>query len=194
LNEEGTQRLIAWPITINMSAYPNANEGFPRLSAITSFNVTADERSSAIDFVNRVNTLFEEFDKDTLSSTFLPEATLQHAYGKFQGYDEMRGFIERDYPPLIPGVTRHATNHIVDRDEETGGVVVRYHNLLIRHVWPAEADKVTAKDAATVTSLPGIWFWSTTSDRLKMTNDGWKVFARIIGATVNNKDLTPESK
>ncbi|KAM6516775.1 hypothetical protein FALCPG4_014948 [Fusarium falciforme] len=177
-----------------MSAYPNANEGFPPLSATTSLKVTGDERSSAIDFVNRVNTLFEEFDKDKLSSTFLPEATLQHAYGKFQGYEEMRGFIEKDYPPLIPGVTRHATNHIVDRDEETGGVVVRYHNMLIRHVWPTEADKVTTKDAIMVTGLPGIWFWSTMLDRLKMTDDGWRVYARTIGATVINKDLAPQAE
>ncbi|KAH6976592.1 hypothetical protein EDB80DRAFT_871716 [Ilyonectria destructans] len=177
-----------------MSAYPNANQGFPPLSAFTSPKVTAEERISAVDFVNRVNTLFEEFDKDKVISAFLPDASLHHAFGGFRGIDELGRFFEKDYPPLIPGVNRHATNHIVDRDEETGGVVVRYHMLLIRHVWPTEADKVTAKGAVIATDLPGIWFWSTMADRLKTTDDGWKVYARNLGATVINKNLSPEAE
>ncbi|KAH6695447.1 hypothetical protein F5X68DRAFT_227426 [Plectosphaerella plurivora] len=177
-----------------MSAYPNANNGFLPLSPFTSSNVTSEERSSAIDFVNRVNYLFEEFDTDKMSTAFLPDASVHHAYGVNQGKEELTRFITKDYPPLIPGVSRHATNHIVDRDEETGGVVVRYNNLLLRHVWPTEADKVTADEATMVMGLPGIWMWSTMSDRLKMTTEGWKISSRVIGALVVNKSLGPDGK
>ncbi|KAK7419638.1 hypothetical protein QQX98_003229 [Neonectria punicea] len=175
-------------------AYLNANSGFPPLPNTTSLQVTAEERSSAIDFVNRINTLFEEFDQDMISSTFLPDASLRHAYGTFRGRAELEGFTRKIYLPLIPGVSRHATNHIVDRDEETGAVVVRYHNLLVRHIWAEDAGKVTTKGAIMVTDdLPRIWFWLTTLDRLKMTDEGWRVQERIIGATVINKDLDSKS-
>ncbi|KAF4471802.1 snoal-like domain-containing [Fusarium albosuccineum] len=176
------------------SAYPNANKGFPPLPTSTSSEVTAEERSSAVDFVNRVNTLFEEFDHDKMAATFLPDASVHHPYGVYRGSKEMRGFLETKYPPLIPGVSRHATNHVVDRDQETGGVVVRYHNLLIRQVWPSAADKVSADNPVTVTGLPGIWFFSSMVDRLKMTDDGWKVHARIIGSSVINENLGPDAE
>jgi hypothetical protein len=176
-----------------MAAFPNANEGFPKLSAVTSHQVTVEERITAIDFVNRMNFLFEEFDKEKLASLNLPDTSLHHMYGDFKGPEELRGFVENNYPPLVPGVTRHATNHIVDRDEETGGVVVRYHVTLIRQVWPEDAGKVTAKDAFIVTDMPGIWIWSSVADRLKMTDDGWKLYGKRIGATVINKSLSTES-
>lgn len=174
-----------------MLAFPNANEGFPKFSAATSHQVMAEERVTAIDFVNRHNFLFEEFDTKKLLTTQLPEMTLYHMYGHFQGAEAVKDFIESKYPPLIPGVTRHATNHIVDRDNETGGVVVRYHMTLVRQAWPEEAGKVTTKDAFEVTGLPGIWIYSAVVDRLKMTDDGWKLYSRINGSTVVNKSLNP---
>ncbi|KFA55428.1 hypothetical protein S40293_11467 [Stachybotrys chartarum IBT 40293] len=86
-----------------MAAYPNANQGFPPLSSITSPKVTAEERISSTESVNRVNLLFEEFDKEKMRSTFLPDASVEHAYVFFRGTEEMMRFIEEDYPPLIPG-------------------------------------------------------------------------------------------
>ncbi|WQF89751.1 Putative NTF2-like domain superfamily protein [Colletotrichum destructivum] len=140
-----------------MLAFPNANEGFPELSAATSHQVTAEELVTVVDF----------------------------------GAEAVKDFIENKYPPLIPGVTRHATNHIVDRDNETGGVVVRYHMALVRQAWPEEAGKVTTKDAFEVTGLPGIWIYSAVVDRLRMTDDGWKLYSRVNGSTVVNKSLNP---
>ncbi|KAI9155726.1 hypothetical protein HJFPF1_08315 [Paramyrothecium foliicola] len=176
-----------------MAAFPNANEGFPKLSPFTSHQVTVEERITAIDFVNRMNYLFEEFDTEKLVKMKLPDSSLRHMYGTFKGAEELKGFIENKYPPPVPGVTRHATNHIVDRDEETGGVVVRSQITLLRHTWPEEAGKITANGSFIATDMPGIWIWSSVADRLKMTDDGWKLYGKRIGATVVNKSLTPES-
>ncbi|KAF7591140.1 hypothetical protein BBP40_001914 [Aspergillus hancockii] len=107
--------------------------------------VTAEERSSAVDFVNYLNLLYEEFDHNTMSSNFTPDAAVNHAYGTFRGSSELRTSIERDYPPLDPGVSRHAANHTVSREVETGGVIVRYHNELVCYAWPSDAHKVTGK-------------------------------------------------
>lgn len=49
----------------------------------------------------------------------------------------MKQFFANDYPYLIPGVSRNATNHILDQDED--GVVVRYQNLLVRYAAPQSA-------------------------------------------------------
>ncbi|KAH6973263.1 hypothetical protein EDB80DRAFT_743012 [Ilyonectria destructans] len=176
-------------------AFLTSNGTLPPIYATTSHEITADERSSAIDFVNRLNHLFEEFDKDKMKSGFLPECKLRHAYGTFNGRAEMDAFIERDYPPLVPGISRHATNHTVDRDDETGGVVVRYHNMLVRYAWPSQAHKVTPNGVIKAEDgLPGMWYWAPMVDRLKMTEEGWKVYERFIGGSVVNSKFDPDAE
>jgi hypothetical protein len=93
-------------------------------------DVDPSDRISAIDFVNRVNWLFEIWDVDTMVEAFLPDSVTYHFHGINRGKVETRRFFDEIYPYLIPGVSRHATNHIVDRDDD--GVIVRYQNLLVR--------------------------------------------------------------
>jgi len=163
-------------------------KAFPNISS--SLNVSAEDRISAIDFVNRLNWWFETWDVDAMMDAFLPEAVAYHFHGTINGREEMRQFFDRDYPYLIPGVSRHGTNHIVDKDED--GVVVRYHNLLVRYASPETASALG--DGQAVDShedLPAIWIYSPMMDRLRRTEDGWKIFERYIGGSAVNVRLNP---
>jgi hypothetical protein len=91
---------------------------------------------------------------------------------------------------LIPGVSRHATNHIVDNDGE--GVVVRYQNLLVRYASPQAAAALGAGEAMrSADDLPGIWLYSPMMDRLRRTAAGWKIIERYIGGSTVNSRLDP---
>ena len=56
-------------------------------------------------------------------STFLPNAVIHHSHGTISGQKEMTEFFEKIYGFFILGISRSATNHIVDRDEH-GGVLL----------------------------------------------------------------------
>ncbi|KAJ2977023.1 hypothetical protein NQ176_g4611 [Zarea fungicola] len=177
-------------------AFLPSSGGFPPVQPFTSSSVTADERINAIDFVNRSNFLFAEYNHDKIVSTFLPQAVVYHFHGTVRGHDAIRQFLEKDYPYLIPGVSRHATNHIVDRDTETGGVTVRYYEQLFRNSWPAAEDDGAAGknvhgDARTSAELPALWFHSVLIDRLILTEDGWKIHERYVDEAVFNDKFTP---
>jgi len=159
--------------------------------AVESYSrVDPASQASAIDFVNRVNWLFETWNVDAMVDSFLPEGVAYHFQGTINGQEEMRNFFLNDYPYLVPGVSRHATNHIVDSDED--GVVVRYHNLLIRY---AEIEKAQSLGAGKVESstgkLPSIWIYSPMLDRLRKVNGQWKIFERYIGGSMTNQNLEP---
>ncbi|WP_434607884.1 nuclear transport factor 2 family protein [Pseudomonas sp. D2-30] len=163
-------------------------KAFPRISSQSG--VDTAERISAIDFVNRVNWWFETWDVEAMVDAFLPDAVAYHFHGTIRGHDEIRQFFEKDYPYLIPGVSRHATNHIVDVDED--GVVVRYQNLLVRYATPELAAMLG--DGQAIDSpgdLPGIWLYSPMMDRLRRTEHGWKIFERFIGGSTINTELNP---
>jgi hypothetical protein len=154
--------------------------------------VEPGDRADAIDFVNRVNWLFETWNVDGMLDAFLPDAVAYHFHGTIRGHAEMRRFFEEDYPYLIPGVSRHATNHIVDPDED--GVVVRYHNLLVRYAKAADAAQPGAGAAQeSADDLPAIWIYSPMRDRLRRTADGWKIHERYIGSSVINSRLNVDS-
>ncbi|KUM61382.1 hypothetical protein ACN42_g5740 [Penicillium freii] len=108
-----------------------ANGRYPPVSGSTLSDVSSEERSSAIDFVNRHNFVFEEFDHAKITATFLPNAVVYHSHGTISGHEEMKKFFENIYGFFIPGISRSATNHVIDRDED-GGVLVRYQETLIR--------------------------------------------------------------
>jgi len=110
-------------------------KAFPRITP--NEHVDPVDRISAIDFVNRVNWLFETWDVGEMVNAFLPDSVAYHFHGTIRGREGLRHFFENDYPYLIPGVSRHATNHIVDQDED--GVDVRYQNLLVRFTDPENA-------------------------------------------------------
>lgn len=148
------------------------------------------DRASAVDFVNRVNWLFETWDVEAMIDAFLPDAVAYHFHGTINGHAEIRRFFEHDYPYLIPGVSRHATNHIVDVDGD--GVQVRYQNLLVRHAAPQDAPALGAGQVMHSDSgLPAIWLYSPMRDRLRRTPDGWKISERYIGGSTTNSLLTP---
>ncbi|MGO4560149.1 hypothetical protein [Mesorhizobium sp. 2RAF21] len=101
-----------------------------------------------------------------------------------------RHFLEVDYPYLIPGVSRHATNHIVDADGD--GVAVRYHNLLVRYA-PVDAAPGlgTGKVLDSEDDLPAIWIYSPMLDRLRRVDGAWKIFERHVGGSMTNRRLEP---
>ena len=151
------------------------------------------DRVSAIDFVNRVNWWFETWDVEAMVDAFLPDAVAYHFHGTIAGHEQIRSFFAHDYPYLIPGVSRHATNHIVDNDEE--GVVVRYQNLLVRYASPQAAAALGAGEVIhSAEDLPAIWLYSPMMDRLRRTETGWKIIERYIGGSTTNSRLDPSVK
>lgn len=162
---------------------------FPRIQTQTPIDPA--DWISAIDFVNRVNWLFETFDVEGMLDAFLPEAVAFHWHGTIRGIEAMRHFFEVDYPYLIPGISRSATNHIVDPDED--GVQVRYQNLLVRYADPKDARSIGAGQVMnSENDLPAIWVYSPMRDRLRRASDGsWKIFERYIGGSTTNVRLSP---
>ncbi|KAJ5294969.1 hypothetical protein N7508_009790 [Penicillium antarcticum] len=172
-----------------MSFIPNGH--FPPINPSTSNNASSEERCTAIDFFNRHNFIFEEWDHEKIISTFLPQADVYHSHGTIRGHEEIRRFFEESYEFFIHGITRSATNHVVDRDEESG-VVVRYHETLIRYGWKGDdASNVSGHDTIRTDGLPAVWWTGPMTDRLRMTADGWKIFERYLGAPIRNQALDP---
>jgi len=136
-------------------------------------SVDAGEWTSAVDFVNRVNWLFETYDLEGMINSFLPDARVYHFHGSLNGEGDIRRFL---------------TNHVVDRDAD--GVAVRYQNVLIRHAWPQQAVGLQAGQVLESDDLPAIWLYSPMLDRLRLTDDGWKISERYIGGSMMNKRLS----
>jgi hypothetical protein len=162
---------------------------YPPIRGSTLSDVSSEERSNAIDFVNRHNFIFEEFDHAKMTATFLPNAVVYHSHGTISGHEEMKAFFENLYGFFIPGISRSATNHVVDRDED-GGVLVRYQETLIRYGWPGDETSVFKReDVVRENGLPAIWWTGTIIDRLRMTSDGWKIFERYLATPFRNGAL-----
>jgi hypothetical protein len=153
--------------------------------------LSADDRITAIDFVNRVNWLFEVWDVEAMVASFLPNSTTHHFEGTVVGHDGLRAFFRDDYPYLIPGVARHAANHIVDADGPDG-VVVRYQNLLVRYGSPGGTPGVLPPPGVVHgdDGLPAIWIYSPMLDRLRRTPQGWRIFERYVGHSVVDARLS----
>ncbi|WP_235216043.1 nuclear transport factor 2 family protein [Mycobacterium kyorinense] len=163
----------------------------PNLPAV-ALDSTVDpaDRVSAIDFINRVNLLFDAWDIDAMVEAFLPDSVTYHTHGVNRGREEMRRFFQEMYPYSVAGVSRIATNPIVDRDGD--GVIVRYHNLLIRYAAEAAGPRVIRGDVPDgPDDLPAIWVYSAMTDRLRRTDSGWRIFERHIGKTTMNDRLRP---
>ena len=164
---------------------------FPKVG--TGKNVDPADRVSGIDFVNRVNWWFETWDVEAIQNVFLPNAVNYHFHGTHTGVEEREHFLTNDYPYLIPGVSRNATNHIVGLDED--GVVVRYHNLLVRYASPEAAASLRAGEVMdSPDDLPAIWVFAPMMDRLRRTEDGWKIMERHLGGSTTNSRLDPPTK
>jgi len=172
------------------------NSHLPTIKTFTKNDVSSDERASAIDFVNRHNFVFQEFNHATMISTFLPDGVVYHNHGTVRGHTEMKEFLENTYGFLHAGVGRSASNHVVDRDED-GGLVVRYHECLIRYGWSGDeksTDTVAGTEVVKKDGLPAIWWFGTLVDRLRMTDDGWRIYERYMGTSYRNGELDPVKK
>jgi hypothetical protein len=152
-------------------------------------SVDPADRVSAIDFINRVNYLFDAWDIDAMVEAFLPDAVTYHTHGINRGWAETRRFFQEAYPYIVPGVSRIATNPIVDADGD--GVIVRYHNLLIRYAVGASSNVVSGEVLDRPGDLPAIWVYSAMADRLRRAGSGWRIFERHVGTTTMNDHLRP---
>lgn len=162
---------------------------FPRVRPAS--NVDADTRASAVDYVNRVNWLLETWDLEAMIGAFLPDAKVFHFHGALDGEADIRAFLTETYPYLVPGVSRHASNHIVDIEYD-GLVSVRYQNLLVRYASPEAAATLVAEKVIETDELPALWLYSPMLDRLRATDDGWKIAERYIGGSATNARHTPK--
>ncbi|KAH7079385.1 hypothetical protein BKA63DRAFT_592568 [Paraphoma chrysanthemicola] len=181
-----------------MATRINPTLSIPSVKPYVPPDVTAAERSSAIDFVNRNNFIMEQFNIDELLLQGTEDIILRHFHGTINGHNEMKKFFSTTYPYIIPGVSRHATNHIVDRDEETGGVIVRYHQQCIRYAWPNAIEaQLKGQDNSYIEAigdLPQTWIYNVMYDRLVMTEVGWKLRERSLGPAVVNSRMDPKNE
>jgi hypothetical protein len=71
--------------------------------------------------------------------------------------------------------------------------MVRYQETLIRYGWKGDGDpnNVAGHDVIRNDGLPAVWWVGSMVDRLRMTEDGWKVFERYLGAPFRNQALDP---
>ena len=145
----------------------------PQMSTPTVPSVVLDnavdtaDQVSAIDFINRVNWLFDAWDIDAMVEAFLPDSVMHHTHGTVRGRIETRRFFQEQYPYTVPGVSRHATSPIVDPDDDHG-VIVRYHNLLVRYATQAASPSriVGGQVVSSPTDLPALWVYSAMSGPL----------------------------
>lgn len=176
--------------TATRSAGPHMST--PNLpSVVLDSQVDPADRVTAIDFINRVNWIFDAWDIDAMVEAFLPDSVTHHTHGIVRGRIETRRFFQEQYPYTVPGVSRHATNPIVDPDDDDG-VVVRYHNLLVRYSAEASSPRIVGGQVVTSpTDMPALWVYSAMTDRLRRTDGGWRIFERHVGPTSMNDRLTP---
>src|ERR1700730_15189515 len=84
----------------------------PQMSTPTMPSVVLDspvdtaDQASAIDFINRVNWLFDAWDIDAMVEAFLPDSVMHHTHGTVRGRIETRRFFQEEYPYNMPGCIR----------------------------------------------------------------------------------------
>jgi hypothetical protein len=66
-------------------------------------------------------------------------------------------------------------------------VIVRYHNLLVRNTAQAASPRIVSGQVITgAADAPEIWIYSAMTDRLRRTENGWRIFERHVGPTSMN--------
>ena len=94
----------------------------------------------------------------------------------------------------MPGVSRQALSLVVDPDNDDG-VIVRYHNLLVRQSAQATSPRIVAGQVvAGPADMPELWVYSAMTDRLRRTESGWRIFERRVGPTsMSNPHVAQEA-
>lgn len=139
--------------------------------------IDADTRFEAIDFVNRVNFLFDRWQPEELLAAFSDDVIVDHPLGRSAGKEELAAFLKA-YEPITHGVRRHNCNHVIDPGPGED-IIVTYYILLIRIAPSSEAGKLKAAPMEIMEyeeDLPKLISYAMVTDRLGKTNSGeWRV-------------------
>jgi hypothetical protein len=139
--------------------------------------IDADTRSEAIDFVNRVNFLFDRWLPEELLAAFSDDVIVDHPLGRSAGKEELAAFLKA-YEPITLGVRRHNCNHVIDAGPGED-IIVTYYILLIRIAPSSQADKLKAAPMEIMKydeHLPKLISYAMVTDRLTRTLAGdWRV-------------------
>jgi hypothetical protein len=139
--------------------------------------IDADTRFEAIDFVNRVNFLFDRWQREELLAAFSDDVIVDHPLGRSAGKEELAAFLKA-YEPITHGVRRHNCNHVIDTGPGED-IIVTYYILLIRIAPSSEAGKLKAAPMEIMEyeeHLPKLISYAMVTDRLSKTESGgWRV-------------------
>src|ERR1700739_866639 len=80
-------------------------------------NVSAQDRSEAIDFVNRHNFAFDHWNIAEMNEAFSENCIVEHPRGRVEGRAAIAKFLDA-YKPITLGIRRVALNHTVDANED----------------------------------------------------------------------------
>jgi hypothetical protein len=108
--------------------------------ASTTRRVDADTRFEVIDFVNRVNFLFDRWQIEELLAAFSDDVVVEHPLGRSVGKEDLAKFLEA-YEPITLGVRRHNCNHVIDAGPGDD-ITVIYYILLIRIAPSSESSRL----------------------------------------------------
>jgi hypothetical protein len=139
--------------------------------------IDADTRFEVIDFVNRVNFLFDRWQPEELLDAFSDDVVVEHPLGRSIGKGELARFLEA-YEPITLGVRRHNCNHVIDAGPG-GDVTVTYYILLVR-IAPADQASTLQSDPMRIMQydehLPKLISYAMVTDTLTRTGTGeWRV-------------------
>ena len=82
-------------------------------------NVSAQDRTEAIDFVNRLNFAFDHWNIAEMNEAFSENCIVEHPRGRVEGRAAIAKFLDA-YKPLTLGIRRVALNHTVTFTEHFG--------------------------------------------------------------------------
>ena len=142
---------------------------------------------SAIDFINRVNWLFDAWDIDAMVEAFLPDSVTHHTHGVVRGRIETRRFFQEQYPYTVPG---SAARHQPDRRSRR-----RRRDRPLpqpsRPLFTAASPRIVGGQVvATPRSARALGLLGDDGP-LAAHRCGWRIFERRVGPTSMNDGLTP---
>jgi hypothetical protein len=146
-------------------------------------------RTEVIDFINRHNLYFDQWDYEKLADTFTDDAAIDHPIGQASGRSEINKLL-KDYEPITRGVRRENANYVIDVISE-GKAIVHYHSILIRVTREEDAAKAreTSGFLRDTTGFPILICHALVTDTVVQDkNANWKVFRKKVEQVVVNDD------